>query len=279
MPDQGLNLTDKLRRAFNILKADKTDTYIQVGNVTTFGIQVQRGLVPAFSGVRVEGNNSDLDAGVEETVWNGGGVYQFPATAEVLDIVSTDTNDTSAGTGARTVIIQGLDVNFDELTETVSMNGTTIVNTTGSFLRINKATVDTVGTVGGSNLGTITITHGVNLVSQIDIGQGVALNGFFTVPNNREFYVVSAAIQLTGQLSGSTSVREAVLNATVTPFGKATRIVAISAIRSDGAPLVREFSLPIKFEEKTDVKISATSSSNNTSITVNVSIFSLDTTI
>lgn len=78
----------------------------------------------------------------------------FPAAAATLGVASTSVNDTSAGTGARTVLIDGLDSNYDRMTEVITLNGQTKVTTTKSFLRINDATVLTVGSLGW-NEGTI----------------------------------------------------------------------------------------------------------------------------
>ncbi len=267
------------KAVFRSLGGDPKKISISVIQDALFGIQVHRGLVPGFSAVIVEGNNSDLDAGVEETVWNGSTVYQFPTTDAILDIVSTDVNDTALGTGARAVIINGQDINRDKLIERVPLDGTTIVNTVGSFFRVNSVAIDDVGIVAGSNLGTITIENTGNLVSQIDIGKGITLNGFFSVPNNEQYFIFDLNVQLTGQLGGSASVREANLNATITPFGKGTRVLALSALRSDGGPVIRSVNIPFLLEAKTDVRISAESSSNNTSVTVNFGIISLDTTI
>lgn len=77
-------------------------------------------------------------------------------------IKSASTNDTSAGTGARTVIITYVDsTGATAGTETATMNGTTAVNlvtTTKCF--IEKITVATVGTAAGSNAGAITLFTG-----------------------------------------------------------------------------------------------------------------------
>ena len=59
-----------------------------------------------------------------EDVWTGGGTYPWPSTAEELEIGSTSANDTSNGTHARTVNVQGLDENWMLTSETVgSRNG------------------------------------------------------------------------------------------------------------------------------------------------------------
>lgn len=70
---------------------------------------------------------------------------------------STSTSDASAGTGAQTVTLNGLNTSFASVSETVTMNGTTAVNTVGTtYAFIENMVVATVGTTGG-NVGTIEI--------------------------------------------------------------------------------------------------------------------------
>ena len=45
------------------------------------------------------------------------------------------------GTGARTVLIEGLDENYDIQSETVTMDGTTNVVTTNTYIRLFRMTV------------------------------------------------------------------------------------------------------------------------------------------
>ena len=71
---------------------------------------------------------------------------------------STNANDTSAGTGARTIKITYFDASCNgPFTETVTMNGTTAVNTVSTTIAlIERIEVLTVGS-GGGNAGTIQV--------------------------------------------------------------------------------------------------------------------------
>jgi hypothetical protein len=73
-------------------------------------------------------------------------------------IVSTSANDTAAGTGARTVTINYLTAAFVAKSETVTLNGTTAVNTVNvDIAYLESMVVASVGTAGGTNAGTINI--------------------------------------------------------------------------------------------------------------------------
>lgn len=80
-----------------------------------FLIAVGLGQVPGYRRITALGNNPDVDTAGPEDVWSGGGLYPWMTTATALEIVSDSASDTSAGTGARTVLVNGLDANFVEV--------------------------------------------------------------------------------------------------------------------------------------------------------------------
>ena len=81
-----------------------------------------------------------------------------PSTGLILSVASTNANDTSAGTGAQQITIQGLDINWEPLTESgILLNGQTPVSTTNEFYRLNKIWVDDVGS-NTKNFGDIYIS-------------------------------------------------------------------------------------------------------------------------
>ena len=121
-----------------------------------FYLAVAKGDFTGYSNVSKFGYNPTVGSGNYESIWEGSNAYPWMSTDDQLEVLSSDTDDTSAGTGARTVELQGLDSSWNVLTETVTMNGTSAVTTTGSFLRIFRARVVTAGS-SGRNEGTITI--------------------------------------------------------------------------------------------------------------------------
>lgn len=126
-----------------------------------FNLQIARGLVAGFKSVNKFGRNPDVDAAAPEDIWFNGGTWVAPTAARIHAIVSTSVNDTAAGTGARTVTLYGLNASYVEQSETVTLNGTTAVNTVNSYVMIDRAIVATAGS-GGTNAGTITATAAVD---------------------------------------------------------------------------------------------------------------------
>ena len=109
----------------------------QVGTSEPFELQVSRGQIPGHKTVFKFGYNAVVGA-TKETIWEQSGLYAYPASATVMTLSSSSANDTAAGTGARTVEVFGLDADYNEINEVVTLNGQTAVNTTKSYFRINR---------------------------------------------------------------------------------------------------------------------------------------------
>jgi len=112
-----------------------------------------------------------------------------------LDVISSSAADAAAGTGARTIEIYGMDYDGNPLTEIVTMNGQTAVQTANTFWRVFAGKVQTAGT-GRKNAGDIyiyktgtggTITAGVpgtltSALLKVLTGFNFATSGMWTCP-------------------------------------------------------------------------------------------------
>lgn len=170
------------------------------GKTEPFGLQVSRGQVAWHSVVHVFGYNPDVDSAAEETVWTAGGLLGHPEEATVMKVSSTSASDTSAGTGARTVYILGVNGTGGYTSETVTLNGQTAVDTVHSYFSIERATVVTVGS-GGANAGNINIGVGVvtagvpaTIYGQIATGENSSLMGHWNCPTGYTGYMVSGNV-------------------------------------------------------------------------------------
>lgn len=158
-----------------------------------FLLEIAAGRVEGCTAHILNGSNNAVGTGFE-TLWEEGGLYSFPTSASTMTVSSDDAADTSAGTGARTVTISGLDANYAEITEVITMNGTTAVTTTNSYFRINNMVVTTAGTgrtnAGSIFIGTGTVTAGkpANVYAEIFDGDGIEHEGVYTVPAGKSLY-------------------------------------------------------------------------------------------
>jgi len=165
-----------------------------VGNIP-FYLAVQQGKVPGYSMVNKFGYNPTIGSGSFETIWETGDNYSWQSTDVTVDVVSDNVNDDVAGTGARTLRIQGLDGSYNFAEETVDMDGTTTVTTTQTFLRVFRMSVETAGS-SGNNEGTITVTYtgGSDVAATISAGNGQTLMALYTIPAGYTGYLLSMNI-------------------------------------------------------------------------------------
>jgi hypothetical protein len=164
-----------------------------------FYLEVAKGNIDGHTAINKFGRNPDVTTAADpEDVWGGGGIYAFyPTTAQSMEAVSSDDEDGGAGTdtGALTMQVYGLDSNWDEQDETVTLNGTTIVNLTKTYIRMYRAVVLTAGSTN-SNVGNITIriAAGGTTGAYIAAGDGQTQQAIYTIPNNRTGYFIKGYV-------------------------------------------------------------------------------------
>lgn len=138
-------------------------------------------------------------------VWSNSGTWTRLPTAQTLSVVSTSTNDTSGGTGVNSIVIYGVGADWVDQIEVLTMNGTTPVVTTNTWLGVNRIAVFLSGT-GNKNAGVITATGSTSATIQAEIptdteGGSVTQQCLFFVPANHVFvgeYIRANAVKLSG---------------------------------------------------------------------------------
>jgi len=236
------------------------------GAYEPFELQVVRGQVDGHKTLFQFGINGDVGTSVE-TVWAQGGTYTYPATATVMKISSSSASDTSAGTGARTISIAGLDANYNEISETVILNGQTEVNTVNSYLRISRMFVATAGSgataVGTIYAGTGTVTAGVpaNIFGMIAINANQTQMAFWTVPAGYTLYLMGV-FYTSGNATANAWTNFQLIQR---PLGGVFRQQSSTRTAGSG-DFVLDFHTPISFAEKTDIEIRAVASAGASNV-------------
>ena len=209
-------------------------------------IEIARGKASGYTALQVAGVNGDVDA-TEETMWSVGAVYAYLTSAEKLKVSSGDAVDAAAGTGARTVKLYGLDADYLEIDETVTMNGVTAVTTTAKFLRIFKAVVITAGT-GGKNAGLISIKNNAAAVTlaTVPIGLNQSQMAMWTVPVGKTLYMTL----LWGEESNN---KRAKVRLYSRPLNEVFQLKIESGVNLGRAN--HRLPLPVSFSAKTDVEM------------------------
>jgi len=160
--------------------------------VVDVSLTIARGLIEGMSHVNKFGRNSDVDSGAED-LWAQGGLYVQATAASVVNFASSSALDTAAGTGARTVTITGIDGSNNEVSETITLLGTTNVPTLNSYIFISRALVTTAGS-GSANAGTIAGTAtggGTPLLITIAIGINQSQLGLYLIPTGKTGYITN----------------------------------------------------------------------------------------
>lgn len=151
--------------------------------------EVARGLRQGSQHWNKFGYNNDVDTAAAETIWAQGGTFSPLSTARALDIVSSSTDDDGSpeGTGAHSLIVWGVDANRENQIEIVTLNGTTTVTTSNTWLGVNRMAVYRAGS-GFANAGNITATAQTDATVQayIPAGDGTSQQCvFFTRVSHR----------------------------------------------------------------------------------------------
>jgi len=227
-------------------------------------IAISRGHAEGYRLLYKFGYNPDVN-GAEETVWAEGGNYPWLDNAVTMFVSSSSANDTSGGTGANTILIQGLDEDYNEIEETVVLNGQTQVATQLSYLRVYRSYVTLAGSDGTSG-GTISIassgaTGGVpngTVYASLALGNQTQIAAY-TVPAGYTLYVdeinFTAALNIANKrVNASFHTRKFGSNVFTTNF--------INVLQS--SQLKQLFKYPQPFAEKTDLECRvSTNTSNN----------------
>jgi hypothetical protein len=199
-------------------------------------------------------------------LWSGGGLYPWPSAAVSLELQG-GVNDTAAGTGARAVLVSGLDTNYQLQTETVVPNGTNWVPLTKQFLRINSAVITSAGADRTSTAGiTIRRVVGSTVQAVIPANKSMTRQSAFTVPAGQTLVVVGMEAGLISA-SGSSTRYADVDTYFRGPNGvaRAPRPIACA----DGQPTTVTPRMGIVVPEKTDFSMQCAfiSAAQDTSVT------------
>lgn len=229
-----------------------------------YDLEVALGNVPGVSNLFIIGTSTNIGPTFSD-IQDAGGIINFPTEAETWEIVSDNTNDTSAGSGARTVFVTGLDINFEEISELVTMNGTTPVTLTNSWYRTRSMLVITCGSssTGGTNIGNITlrVSGGGDTRLFMTADEGASNSSLFTIPAGKMSY----PIQITYAVPKNEDVL--VRPRTRLPGEDAASVSAASIPLYQGCcftPIAATVGFPATYDGKFQAK------STNTGVTVTV---------
>lgn len=212
------------------------------GNIiNSFGaasnIPIAAGEVDGYSHINKFGaTDGDVTAG---TVWDGNSgstLYPYPANSVLTLSGADDTSD-----NGEAVLVQGLDSDYNPVSETIN------IGSTGSttFSRVFRANM-----VSTANSQDILIQQSSTTAAQILTSLGQTLMAVYTVPAGKTAYLMK--LELGSDKASTNSAMDYRLFAR--PYGGTFNIKGLFNA-AGGQSLTIEYPIPLKFTEKTDLKV------------------------
>ena len=220
--------------------------------------QVAGGFVDGYIGITKYGRIPQMGA-VTRDIVNWGSNIHYPTTASTLSVLSSSNSDTGA-----TVQIYGLDANWNMIEEFIVLQNNS-VTTTNSFLRVNGARHVIPATGQTSNVGNVDISIGNNTMAYIIAGKGSTEQCAFAIPAGYKAYILNARTSI--YASSGSGNKQGLSEFFIRMFGSSWMQVSSEGIDSNGGAAYFDPNMPLVLGEKTDVKLSVTSSQNSTAAT------------
>ena len=217
-----------------------------------YPLQVSRGLVPDHKRIFKFGYNGTVQ-NVEETVWETGGIYAHPTSAVAMTVTSAS----GASDNGVQVTVSGLDSNYYEVSETVTLTGSGTATTTQTFLRANRAFVS------GSTepAGAISITNGGITYVYIN-GDNQSLMSVWTVPADYTAYLLQFDVSAFTEQNNKVATIRWVTRA----FGGVYRTQNIFDLFQSS--ISQGITAPEPILEKTDIEFRAIASGSNADLRI-----------
>ena len=234
--------TYPIRIGFGQDTVEPTSSYQILGGLTTTSSSSLSNI-----GVFKFGVNDSVQ-NVEQTVWEYGGIYTYPTTAVVMTITSS----AGATDNGCEIAVSGLDENYNEVTEVLTLSGAGTATTTTTFIRVFR------GYVAGSQdtTGNITIGNGANVYSYVN-ADNQTLQAFYTIPAGYTAQLLQTDHTISTEQNNK--------------FGQIRIIVrrpngvfrTQESFTIDNGSISRVYSTPIYIPEKSDIEVRAIASGAN----------------
>jgi hypothetical protein len=209
--------------------------------VTPYGIGVAYGRYPELSGIDKFGYLPTATTSYK-TIWDGDNVYTYPSAATTMNVVSS----AGATDNGIDITIQGLDADYNQVTETVTLGDDSAggTATTTEFLRVFRAFV-----ANGTDItGNVTIQQDGVVYAKIFAEMQQTLMAVYTIPAGKRGYLVAANISVE---KNQPVVAKLMIRKPANVF----RVQGI--VSTFGVPFQRVWQLPPVIDEKSDIEIRA----------------------
>ena len=218
-----------------------------------FRLQVARGQIEGHRVLNIFGFHSSIGTSFI-TPWELAGAgtqYVVPTSPTTMTVQSTSASDVNIG-----VLIQGLDSDYNEISEVILTNGTASVTTSNTYFRINKLIQ-----VGGLAVGNISITDSGITYGQINAGVGTSQMAQWTIPAKHSFYID----RISGWSATANANKYLVFrNRSDVDGGAVTSYSTGQATFTNNFEVIRQ--TPFRIDQKTTLRFDAKSSSGSNEV-------------
>lgn len=235
------------------------------GKTEPFYLQVARNQVLDHNHTFKFGFNPDIN-GTEETIWDAGGIYSYPGSALAMTVTSAA--GTPANDNGVTVMVEGLDGDYNEVSQEVTLAGSGTATTTQTFLRVFRAYVS------GSQAptGNLNITNGATTYARITLNQNQTLMSVWTVPAGYTAYFLGGSVSL-----GTANINQYLTARLVARLSGGVFRTQQKVTLQEGS-FQQKYEIPLVFPEKTDIEARAVSSGSNNAVAATFDILYIKNT-
>ena len=216
-------------------------------------MNIARGLLKGVSDIHKFGAVGEMAVNTTGSVWDvDDTLYPWTAFASASAVT---VDRVSASDADKVITIEGLDENYELVTDTCTLTNASGNTTDGgtTFIRVFRAFVST----GVTNVGNIDIKVSTTVVARITASLGQTLMAIYTIPAGYTGYLMRVGMSVA-------SNADATGNMYIRYFGQdAFRIGHTFEVAGTGGPYDYEFSVPQVIPEKSDIDVRATVRSNN----------------
>ena len=220
-----------------------------------YHLNVSRGLTKHASSLFKFGYSANVGSTVTETVWDGGTAYTYPAVSNTVVV----TSDGGASDSGLQILVSGLDANYAELEETVTLSALGTANTGNTFSRVFRSY-----NAGSTEMNSVTdymvLQMSGSTVAQFSGEDEQTLMAVYTVPAGKTLYIKRAMVS-SGTENGNRFIRASLV---ARRDGGVFRTAAKFSLKYSSFDGVFEY--PLAFPAKTDIEVRAITSSSTAEV-------------
>ncbi len=239
-----------------VMIADKDGNLINSFGAAS-NIPIASGNLDGYNHINKFGaTDGDVTAG---TIWDGNAaavVYPYPAN-NVVAVASVS----NAGAS---VLIEGLDASYNEVSETVNIGSTGAV----TFSRVYRAKM-----VDTANTADVTISMGATVAAVIIGGNSQTLMAVYTVPAGKTAYLLG--MQMGSDKASTNASLQYSLKVRDNADGGVFQIKGIN-YAAGGQNIIHDYAVPLKFTEKSDIRIDVSAASGGQTCSATFDIILVD---